>query len=172
MKKEQRKKYRELRKKVKNKTFKDFEIYNNVIKNIDLRIFDMVLIYVSTSEEVDTIKLIKYFLKYKKVAVPKVENNIINFYYINGFNDLKNGYFNIMEPITSKKVIDFSKSLCIVPGICFSKDGYRIGYGGGFYDRFLSNHKVYSIGLCYKECFVEKIDVDEYDKKVDIVITD
>ena len=172
MKKLMREKYRTIRKNIKEKKSKDICIYNNVIESKICDNYDTILIYVSTDEEVNTLNLIDYFISKKKVAVPKIENGIMNFYYINDRSELKKGYFDILEPITNNKVTDFSNAICITPGICFSKDGYRIGYGGGFYDKFFYSHNVYSIGLCYKECLVDKIDVDEYDKKVDLVITD
>ena len=172
MKKFIRNKYKLIRKNIKDKEKKDLSIYNNLIQSKICDDYDTVLVYVSTLEEVDTIHLIKYFILRKKIAVPKIENGTMNFYYINDLSELKMGYFNILEPITNNKVIDFSNSICITPGICFSKDGFRIGYGGGYYDRFFSKHKLYSVGLCYKECLVNKIEVDKYDKKVDVIITD
>ena len=93
------------------------------------------------------------------------------FYYINSLNDLKNGYFNILEPTTNKKVIDFKDTTCIVPGICFDINNYRIGYGKGFYDRFLSNKNIYTIGLSYKETLIKKIPIDKYDINLNEVIT-
>jgi 5-formyltetrahydrofolate cyclo-ligase len=69
-------------------------------------------------------------------------------------------------------VCEFNNSVCITPGICFDKYGYRIGYGKGFYDKFFYNHDVFKIGLCYQECLVDKIEVDDYDIAVDKIITD
>ena len=57
-----------------------------------------------------------------------------------------------------------------MPGICFDKRGYRVGYGKGFYDRFLSKHKIYSIGLTYKECIVDNINNDKHDINVNMLI--
>lgn len=173
MKSAQRKKYKEIRKNIKNKEKKDITIFNNVITNVDFEKYDVILTYVSTFEEVDTIKLIEYlFEKNIRIAVPKVEYKTMNFYYIESFKDLKKGYYNILEPTSNNIVDNYSNALCITPGICFSKNGYRIGYGGGYYDKFFFEHSVYSIGLCYKECLVQKIDFDKYDKKVNQIITD
>ena len=127
--------------------------------------------YVSLKNEVDTIKLIKHSLeREKKVAVPKCEGNYIVFYYINNLEDLKEGSFNILEPKANQMVKDFNNSICIVPGIAFDKQNNRIGYGKGFYDRFLKDYKGIKIGLTYKECICDKIDVDENDVKMDKVI--
>lgn len=172
MKNELRIKYRLLRKNISNKNHKDNLIYNKVIKNKHILNSDIALIYVSNYEEIDTINIINYLLKTKKVAVPKIEENIMNFYYINSINELKPGYFNILEPTTNNKVISFNNCVCITPGICFSHSNYRIGYGKGFYDKFFSNNDIYKIGLCYKECYIKEDFNDKYDIKVDEVITD
>lgn len=168
-----RKKYKDIRKNIAFKIEKDKSIFSKVIKNEKVCEADTILLYYSKEEEVDTVCLIDYFLSiHKKVALPKTENQKITFYYITSKNDKKLGKYNIFEPISNTHVIDFSNSVCIVPGICFDKNHYRVGYGGGYYDRFLNHYIGYSIGLTYQECLLKKIDVDDYDQKVDIVITD
>lgn len=171
-KKSMREKYKIIRKTIQKKSFKDYLIFLNVIKDIDILDKETILIYVSMTDEIDTLKIIKHFLKEKRVAVPKIENNSINFYYINDLSDLSVGYSLIMEPTTNDKVIDFSNCVCITPGICFDYNNYRIGYGKGFYDRFFKDNDVYSVGLCYKECLVRKIDINRYDIPVKKIITD
>ena len=172
MKNELRKKYLLVRNNIKNKYEKDKIICEKVINNHFVEKSNTILIYVSKDSEVDTINLINYFLKFKKVAVPKVNDNIIEFFYINSLDDLEEGCFNVLEPITNKKVTDFNNVLCITPGICFNKEGYRIGYGKGYYDRFFSKHKIYAIGLCYQECLINDIFANSYDIKVNEVISD
>ncbi len=172
MKNELRKKYLEIRNNIINKEEKDNIIFNKVINNVYVKNAKTILIYVSINSEVDTKKLIAYFLKNKKVAVPKIENNTMNFYYINSLNDLKIGTYYILEPTTNIKVTDFKDTISITPGICFSKDNYRIGYGKGYYDKFYSKHNIYSIGLCYKECLIENFTKDKYDIKINAVISD
>ena len=172
MKTELRKKYLLVRNNINKKWKKDKVIYEKVINNSYVKNSDAILIYVSKDSEVDTINLIKYFLKYKKVAVPKVNNNIIEFYYIDSLDDLEKGFFNVLEPITKKKVTNFNNVVCITPGICFNKKGFRIGYGKGYYDRFFSKYKIYAIGLCYQECLINNNFADIYDIKVNEVISD
>ena len=145
MKNELRKQYILKRKSIANKEEKDKIIFQKVINNLEIINCSTILIYVSFNDEVDTLNLIKYFLSFKKVAVPKIVNNMMEFYYINSLNDLKKGTYNILEPTTNKKVTNFDNSVCITPGICFNKSGYRIGYGKGYYDKFFSKHQVYSI---------------------------
>lgn len=174
MKNELRKKYLVIRKKVINKNKKDQIIYQKVLKNKIVQKCNLILIYISMKDEVDTLNLIKYFLndKNKQVAVPKIDGNEMNFYLINSLDECTVLNYGILEPRTNEIVDDFSKAVSITPGICFSKDLYRIGYGKGYYDKFYSKHKVFSIGLCYQECLLDNLPYDIFDKPCDLVITD
>lgn len=167
-----RKKYKEKRDNIKNKVTKDNLIYQKVINNKDILFSKTLLIYISINSEVDTIKIINYFLNTKNIAVPKIIDNNMFFCYVTNLNDLTPGKYNIPEPTNENIVTDFDNAICIVPGICYDKENYRVGYGKGYYDRFLSKNKIKTIGLCYKECMIEKIDNDKYDYKIDEVITD
>ena len=97
----------------------------------------------------------------------------MKYYYINSFNDMVSGSFGIREPDTEKcvEVTDFSASLCVVPAIAFDKRKYRLGYGKGYYDRFLKNYAYKSVGVCYNNLVVDELPADEYDIPVDIIIT-
>ncbi len=167
-----RKKYKEKRDNIKNKVTKDNLIYQKVINNKDILSSKTLLIYISINSEVDTIKIINYFLNTKNIAVPKIIDNNMYFCYVTNLNELTSGKYNIPEPTNENIVTDFDNAICIVPGICYDKKNYRIDYGKGYYDRFLSKNKIKTIGLCYKECMIEKIDNDKYDYKIDEVITD
>ncbi len=167
-----RKKYKEKRDNIKNKVTKDNLIYQKVINNKDILSSKTLLIYISINSEVDTTKIINYFLNTKNIAVPKIIDNDMFFCYVTNLNELTSGKYNIPEPTNENIVTDFDNAICIVPGICYDKENYRVGYGKGYYDRFLSKNKIKTIGLCYKECMIEKIDNDKYDYKIDEVITD
>ena len=174
MKKSLRKKYLLLRKDVSGREEKDSIIYDKVISNDKVTLADTILIYVSLDDEIDTRKLINYFLEFgKRVAVCKVLGKEMKFYYINSFDDLALGYKNILEPKEyCLEVSDFSSSISITPGICFNRAGYRIGYGGGYYDRFYNEVSLYKIGLCYMEFLIDDEFNDIYDVAVDEIITD
>ena len=137
---------------------------------------DTVFTYVSKELEVDTFAIIRAaWANGKKVAVPKcVENHQMDFYYIESMDDLEDGAFGVKEPIVDKckKVVDFSKGLCIVPGLSFDAEGYRLGYGKGYYDRFLSRFGGYTVGLCYSNCIKWKLPHGKYDRAVDVIVTD
>lgn len=99
--------------------------------------------------------------------------------YIHGKTNLNKGKFDIFEPdIAQENYYDqMSKKIKLdvifVPGLCFDKDGNRLGFGVGYYDRFLKlNPDSYKIGCCPRECLVDKLPTDEWDMKVDLVITD
>lgn len=165
--------YLEIRKNTNKKERQDYD--NEILKKIiDLQEYKnckLVLTYVSLKDEVDTIKLIEYSLKIgKQVAVPKCEGEIIKFYYIKSLEELKNGSFDILEPESIDEVTNFENSICIVPGICFDKNCNRVGYGKGYYDRFLSDYKGLKIGVTYKECICDEINIDRYDIKMDEII--
>lgn len=169
-----RKQYLNIRKSIKEekKLKYDNEIFKKIINSSEYIKSKLVLVYVSLKEEVDTIKLIKQCLKEnKKVAVPKCQGNTINFCYINSLEELKKGKFNLLEPENNNIVLNFENSICIVPGICFDKEKNRVGYGKGYYDRFLEDYKGIKIGITYKECICDKIDTDKYDIKMDKIIS-
>ena len=172
-KKEIREKYLIIRKSINtNKKQKyNWEILSKIINLAEYKQCKLLLSYVSLKYEVNTLNLIKYSLKAnKEVAVPKCEGETITFYYLNSLQDLKKGSFEILEPESKNKVTDFENSICVIPGICFDKSGNRIGYGKGYYDRFLKDYNGLKIGLTYKECICDKIDTDKYDIKMDKVV--
>ena len=135
-----RKKYKEKRDNIKNKVTKDNLIYQKVINNKDILSSKTLLIYISINSEVDTTKIINYFLNTKNIAVPKIIDNNMFFCYVTNLNDLTPGKYNIPEPTNENIVTDFDNAICIVPGICYDKENYRVGYGKGYYDRFLSKN--------------------------------
>ncbi len=166
-----RNKYKEIRKNIKDKREQADLIFNKIINLKEYNQSNLILTYVSLNDEADTIKLIKHSLEENKiVAVPKCEGDDILFYYINSLEDLEEGNFGILEPKTNQIVNDFNKSICIVPGVAFDKQNNRIGYGKGFYDRFLKKYQGIKIGLTYKECICDKIDTEINDIKMDKVI--
>lgn len=99
--------------------------------------------------------------------------------YMPGETKLQKGKFNILEPgIINDNYFDqienkIKLDVIFVPGLCFDKEGNRIGFGAGFYDNFLRlNSSSFKIGVCPKECLVEKLPVDSWDIKLDLVVTD
>lgn len=171
MKKDLRYKFKKIRKKIKNKFLKDKIIYYKIITKKEVKEASLILIYVSCNDEVNTIPLIKYFIrKGIPIAVPKVSLDKMDFYYIKSLEDLKKGYKGIYEPVPNNLVTSFNKTVSITPGICFNKKGYRVGYGKGFYDKFYQTHHVYKLGITYKECIIDEDFNDKFDVPLDDII--
>ena len=134
------------------------------------------LIYVSTPIEIDTKKIIENaWADGKRVAVPRCipETRLMEFHYITSFDDLKPGTFGVLEPDEELPVVtDFYGCLMIVPAMQFDIYGFRLGYGKGYYDRYMSRFTGVSAGLCYCEELRHHMYHGRYDKPVDIIVTD
>ena len=115
-------KFKQVRKDILDKNNQSEIIYQKIINNKCVNKCDTVLLYSSLNDEVDTFKMINYFLKHKKVALPRVRGNDMDFYYIKSVDELKKGSFDILEPTSNDKVTS-NNCVCIVPGICFDKNG-------------------------------------------------
>ncbi|AEA34440.1 5-formyltetrahydrofolate cyclo-ligase [Hippea maritima] len=107
-----------------------------------------------------------------KLYFPKVDR--LNKGYMRFFKGaLKRGFGNIKEPFFNKRVaLKRSIDAIIVPGIGFDERGYRIGYGGGFYDKFLKGIPALKVGVCFDCCIVDRIEEESHDITVDVVITE
>lgn len=176
VKNELRKKYKEIRKNVENRNEKN-TLINDFLCNSDcFKNCDTVLFYAALSDEVNLDFSIKYAIdNNKKVALPVcIDNNgKMQYYYIDSLNDIEIASFGVREPDVNKckEVDDFSNSICIVPAIAYDKFGYRLGYGKGYYDRFLSAYHGICIGVQYDELVCDKLFIDKYDVPVDYIIT-
>lgn len=137
-----------------------------------------VFIYVSFRSEVDTIRIINDLLSNgKTVCVPKVnrDKKEMEAYRINSIEDLQKGYFGILEPRAScKKVENTDIDLVLMPGLAFDRTGGRVGYGGGFYDRFLKtvNPGTLKIALAYHFQVLDEVPMEPCDIKIDGILTD
>ena len=138
---------------------------------------DTLLVYVSTPIEVDTRRIIEQaLLDGKKVAVPRCVDGTRNmeFYYIRSMEDLEAGTFGVLEPIVEKTVLmtDYSHGLCIVPAFSYDWSGFRLGYGKGYYDRFLSRFDGNIIGICYSSCVQRSLPHGRFDRPVELLVTE
>ena len=135
---------------------------------------DVVLGFVNYDSEISTIEILSEALrKGKKLFLPKIVDDNMLFYCIDSLDDLVEGYKGILEPKGDTEKFEYEtykeyRILMLMPGVAFDIYGNRMGYGKGFYDRFLANKEVlqtYSIGIGYKCQQVEKLPVDEFDRK-------
>lgn len=128
--------------------------------------------YASLPKEVDTILLLEQALQKKRIALPKVDGDEMKFYRIKALKDLKEGSFNVYEPTTPYLTRPNKMDLIIVPMLSFNSNKYRIGYGKGYYDKYLKEYKGHTIGLCFDMLKSEEDFEDDYDVALDVIITD
>lgn len=128
--------------------------------------------YLPYNQEVRTVPMLEQALKDgKKVAVPKVYGDEMKFLYLDDLTKVSKGYAGIPEPIADGPVADDETALVLMPGLAFDPQGHRIGYGGGFYDKFLAaepNHP--TLALCYEFQLLPELDTEEHDIPVDTVL--
>ena len=154
----------------------DAQILRRVTGLYQYRQAQMVLTYVSTPIEVDTLALIRQaWQDGKTVCVPRCREGerLMDFYRIREMEDLERGAFGVWEPIPARceKVTRFEDSICVVPGLGFDHFGFRLGYGKGYYDRFLSRYEGCKVGICYQECISYRLPRGRYDVPVDLLAT-
>lgn len=128
--------------------------------------------YLPYNQEVRTVPMLERALRDgKRVAVPKVYGEEMKFIYLDDLTKVEKGYAGIPEPIADAPVADDATALVLMPGLAFDREGHRIGYGGGFYDKFLAsepNHP--TLALCYAFQMQEHLETDDFDIPVDCVL--
>lgn len=160
-----------------DKKIYDKKIYDNLINSREYKNAKTIFVYVSYNDEVYTHDIIVKAIKDgKKVCVPKVisKQQGMCAIEIKALEDLKPGAYGILEPDSTSEKIDESEiDLILLPGLAFDESGGRLGYGGGFYDRFLRKTRfdVQKIGLAYELQIVENVVIEDFDEKVEKIIT-
>lgn len=134
-------------------------------------------ITISRGFEWDTKPIIEEGWKQGKLmVVPKCypDENKLTFYRLHSFDELESVYYNLLEPkpLENNRVTRELIDLVLVPGVVFDKNGYRIGFGGGYYDRFLSSYKKHTISLLCKLQLQDNIPIENYDIPVNHLITE
>ena len=155
------------------------EIYKRLIALELDREYDNILLYSAIRNEVNTDEYFACLInKAKRIYYPRVCGDEMSFYRVRCLDELNCGSFNINEPdMTDEYTEADGRALMIVPGLGFSDTGYRIGYGKGFYDRYLSSFTkrdtVTAVGVSYDFQLLGNVTFeDEYDVPLDGVITD
>jgi 5-formyltetrahydrofolate cyclo-ligase len=128
--------------------------------------------YLPYNQEVRTIPILTQALADgKRVAVPKVYGETMRFLYITDLSQIAPGYAGIPEPIADAPVADDPTALVLMPGLAFDSQGHRIGYGGGFYDRFLEAEPQHpTVALCYDFQLLPCLETEAHDIPVDCVL--
>lgn len=170
-----RRKMLEKRKKVDGLIKKNWDekIFDRIISLDAYKKAENILCYFSVNGEVDTKKIICHSLETgKKVYLPKVTaEEKMDFYRIFSLSEPVAGYMGIPEPnANSEKFVD-CEAFCILPGLCFTEEGCRLGYGGGYYDRYLQDRNLQTYALAYDIFVVKSIPCSRKDKKADYILT-
>ena len=128
--------------------------------------------YLPYNQEVRTWALLQTALDMgKRVAVPKVYGDTMKFLWLDDLSRVAEGYCKIPEPIADEPEADDPTALVLMPGLAFDPEGHRLGYGGGFYDKFLAAEPTHpTVALCYDFQMLPHLETDSHDIPVDQVI--
>lgn len=139
---------------------------------------NVIAITIPRKIELNTMPIIEEAWKQgKQVVIPKCypnQDHLMKFFLFTNINELENVYLDLYEPkeISNRLVEKESIDLIIVPGLLFDKNGYRIGYGGGYYDRYLKGYTNKKISIALEDQIVNYIPYDSFDIPVDAIITE
>jgi 5-formyltetrahydrofolate cyclo-ligase len=152
------------------------KISQETFKFLSLQRFAKIAFYMAKGKEVSLSKAIgKSFVNGKKVYLPKTwpRERRLTFHRVYSFSDLVPGPFGLLEPNPRNEEADLgSLEVIFIPGLAFDVKGYRLGYGGGFYDRVLRETSALKVGVCYSFQLLESLPVEPHDVPVDLILTE
>lgn len=159
---------------------RDSRICQNILSAATYRYADVVLMYYPVKSEVDILPVFHAAVAAgKKVAFPRcnAEDRSMIFYFAESEEDFEEETYELREPKTSLPAFDPADAdgqnvICIVPAVVYDRRGYRIGYGGGYYDRFFGKHRFASIGVAYEDFILKSVPHGRFDISVDVVISE
>lgn len=169
-------KCKEIRKHISNKESKLDKLYARILNDTKYLNSKCIALFVGFNDEIETEELIKIMLADNKcICLPFIGGKTMTFHKINSLDELIKNNMGIKEPPKTNELIEADEiDLMFVPGLCFDYQGYRIGYGGGYYDRYLKDNDIYTIGIGYHEQYLadELIEKDIYDIRLKAFISD
>jgi len=158
---------------------RDAKICSLATSLVSFRHAEIILLYAPIKSEIDVMPIMKEALaRGKKVAFPKcnTEERTMKFHYVTSEKDLEVCAYGIREPKEELPVYDpettIGSAVCYLPGLAFDAYGYRLGYGKGYYDKFLNKYKGSSIGLTYTELITNSLPKGRFDRPCDIMLTE
>ncbi len=166
---------------VKERREKSAKIWEQLKNEDTFKQAQILLVYMDYRSEVMTTGLVEELIASgeKRIFAPKVEGMDIQFYEVSGMEDFEEGYQGIREPLKDSarlftdKVLQDTQALILVPGAVFDRERGRMGYGKGFYDRYLAAFpKLHSIALAFECQITRKVPVEAHDIRPDLIITD
>ena len=177
-----REKYIEKRKSIdpEEKKARDQIICDTVLSSISYRYAKNVLMYYPKASEIDVRPIMeKALADGKRVAFPLCAPDgspNMDFYFVNSEDDLEVGIFKIKAPKSHCELFDKNvekgPSILLVPALSFDRHGYRLGYGKGFYDRYIDKKRMTAVGIIYSDCIENDLPKGRYDLAVDFMVTD
>ena len=150
------------------------EITKKVISLKEYKESSLIFVYIDYNNEVQTGMIMeKAWKDGKQVAAPKVNGKEMDFYLLNSKDDLESGYMGIMEPKEGLKKTDAKSGMMVMPGVAFDRELHRVGYGGGFYDRFLETHPgIKKVAVAYELQLFDEVPHEEFDLSPDLLVTE
>ena len=161
------------------KSCRDEAICRAALGLISFRYAEFVLLYAATDDEIDVSEIAEAAWKSgKKVAFPRCEkvSHTMTYHFVSSLDELKVDSYGIREPSPDAPVYDpaveTGSAVCFVPGLLYDKSGYRLGYGKGFYDRYLSEFSGCKIGVVYSDYVMPEVPRGRYDVSLDVLLTE
>lgn len=156
---------------------RDEKINRLILSAASYRYAKTILAYYPRTGEVDLRPALLAALEQgKRVALPRVEGeHLMTYRLVTSLSELVSGTFGLLEPSADAPIYteeEGEPSLCLVPGVVFDRFGYRIGYGGGYYDRFLHEYRGASAGVVYRDFILPSIPRGRFDLALPVMITD
>ena len=176
-----REEYKELRRAMnpEEKFRRDAAICNAAEALVSFRYAEYILLYAATADEIDVSDIARVaFAKNKKVLFPRCDKktHTMQYHEVKSLDELVIDAYGIAEPPESAPVydaqVDTGGAVCFVPGLVYDKCGYRLGYGKGFYDRYLSAFSGCTIGVVYSDFILPEVPRGRFDVSVDILLTE
>ncbi len=127
-----------------------------------------IICYWSLPDELDTHDFVLEWYLHKEIYLPRVVGDEVELVLFKGMDQMRTGAFGIQEPVGDSVDIAYGADVIIVPGVAFTSDGWRMGRGGGYYDRLLPQlQNTYKVGVGYSCQMVEKLPIERHDVKMD-----
>ena len=176
-----RQQYRDLRGNIskEERARRDSAICQAALDLVSFRYAEIVLLYAPTELEIDVLPIAKAALqKGKRIAFPRcdADSRTMQYHFVNSLSELVVSTYGIREPGSHLPIYDQSthsaSAVCFVPGLVYDQQGYRLGYGKGFYDRYLSAFHGCRIGVIYSDCIIPQVPRGRFDIRCDILLTE
>lgn len=173
---ELRQEWKEVRRAIPERPEKNRRIRENFLTCSALKQAKSVFLYLSFGDEVETIPILEeLFARGIRVLVPRCHRSAkrMDAVEITAFSQVNPGTYGILEPDPHLPAVSPAEiDVAVVPALAFDQDGFRLGYGGGYYDRFLAEFSGVSVGLAFSDCVTERLPREPFDKPVDTIITE